>query len=181
MNYETRPPRRGLLPELPPEFSNHIARVEYAVFTNAKRSLAWQLFSDLSLWPKFCNLYENIRWHGTPWTPGSRLRIDVREPVNATVDRVLTVCMPPNHIAWINHVRGYTMEQWISFDAYQGGGTRVSTWIEVTGGEVSAHRSEDIRLLETVVEGWFDNFRAECDRIARSDQFKDIHYPTTTD
>jgi hypothetical protein len=167
MNYETRPPRRGLLPELPPEFTHHIARVEYAIFTKAKRSLAWQIFSDLSLWPKFCDLYENIRWHGTPWTPGSRLRIDVREPVNATVDRVLTVCMPPNYIAWINHVRG--------------GGTRVSTWIEVTGAEASAQRSEDIRLLETVVEGWFDNFSAECDRVADSDRFKHIHYPPTTD
>jgi hypothetical protein len=89
--------------------------------------------------------------------------------------------MPPNYIAWINHVRGYTMEQWISFDAYQGGGARVSTWIEVTGAEASAQRSEDIRLLEAVVAGWFDNFCAECDRVADSDRFKHIHYPPTAD
>ena len=61
------------------------------------------------------------------------------------------------------------------------GELRVSTWIEVTGAEASAQRSEDIRLLETVVEGWFDNFSAECDTIADSDDFKHVHYPPTTD
>jgi hypothetical protein len=73
------------------------------------------------------------------------------------------------------------MEQWISFDAYQSGGTRVSTWIEVTGVEASAQSKEDIRLLEAVVEGWFDNFTAECDRVADAAPFKPIPYPSATD
>jgi hypothetical protein len=172
MDYESRPLRRGLLPELSPELINHIARVEYVVFTRADCTLAWKLFSNIGLWPKFCHLYADIRWQGAPWTPGSRMRLEVGPPVDVTVDRVVTVCIPPHHISWINHVRGYTMEQWISIDPYQGG-TRVSTWIEVTGGELSSHRAEDMRLLKSVVIEWFENFRLECDRVAETEASTD--------
>lgn len=164
MDYETRPPRRGLLPELSAQFRNHIARVEYVVFTRADCRLAWKIFSDIKLWPQFCDLYTGLRWQGTPWRPGSRLRMELKDPVNAVVDRVVTVCMPPNHLAWINHVLGYTMEQWIAFEPYSGGGTRVATWIEVTGAELSKRGGDDIRYLKTIVSTWFDNFSAECDR-----------------
>ena len=166
MNYETRPPRRGLIPPPSPDFATHIARVEYAVFTKADCTLAWRIFSDISLWPRFWNHYESIRWQGAPWMPGSRLRIEVREPIDTVVDRVITVCMPPHNVAWINHVRGYTMEQWLSFDPYPGGGTKVSTWIEVTGAEVSLQGGKDISYLKSILAGWFENFANECDRIA---------------
>lgn len=174
MNYELRPPRRGLLPNLSPEVINHFARVEHTVFTKADPATAWKIFSDISLWPRFFNLYGNIRWQGTPWTPGSRLRIEINQPIQAVVDRVITVCMPPQHIAWINHVRGYTMEQWISIDPYQGGGTRISTWIEVTGADVSLRQSSDLDTLQTIVGTWFTNFALECDRVADSEGKKDI-------
>jgi hypothetical protein len=153
---------------LSPDFATHIARIEYAVFTKADCTLAWRIFSDISLWPRFCNYYDSIRWQGTPWTPGSRLRIEIREPMNAVVDRVITVCVPPHNAAWINHVRGYTMEQWLSLDPYLGGGTRVSTWIEVTGAEVSRRGGEDIKYVKRILASWFENFAAECDRIAAS-------------
>jgi len=167
MNYETRPPRRGLMPPLSADFETPIARVEFAVFTRADCSLAWRIFSDTSLWPRFSDLYGAIRWQGPAWTPGSRLRIEVHEPIDAIVDRVITVCMPPHKVAWINHVRGYTMEQWVSFDPYQAGGTKVSTWIEVTGAEISLRGGEDIKYLKSLLISWFTRFAAESDRAAR--------------
>jgi len=166
MNYEMRPPRRGLTPPLSPDISTDIARIEYVVFTKAERTLAWKTFSDISLWPRFSDHYGSIQWRGAPWVPGSRLRIEVRGLIEATVDRVITVCMPPHHFAWINHVRGYTMEQWVSFDPFQGGGTRVSTWIEVTGAELSLHGGKDLKIVKTILAGWFENFAAECDLLA---------------
>ena len=166
MNYEPRPPRRGLLPNLSSEILNSIARVEYSVFTKANCAIAWKVFSNIELWPKFCKLYKHVRWQGTPWRAGSRLRLDVGPPVNATADRVVTVCAPPHHVAWINHICGYTMEQWIALDPYNLGGTRVSAWIEVTGGDPLRDRAEDIRILQGVVSEWFDNFWRECDLVA---------------
>jgi polyketide cyclase/dehydrase/lipid transport protein len=166
MNYEMRPPRRGLPSNLSSNLLSPFVRVEYAVFTKAKPELAWKIFSDIESWPKFCSLYKNIRWQGAPWTAGSRLHIEIREPINAIVDRALTVCMPPHHISWISHVRGYTMEQWVSLDPAPGGGTRVATWIEVTGGTVSRDQALDLQQLKSVVSTWFDNFSLECDRAA---------------
>lgn len=166
MNYEMRPPRRGLPPNLSSNLLSQFVRVEYVVFTKADPELAWRTFSNIDLWPKFCSLYKNIRWQGAPWTAGSRLHIEIREPINAVVDRALTVCMPPHHISWISHVRGYTMEQWVSLDPSPGGGTRVATWIEVTGAGVSRDKELDLQQLKSVVSTWFDHFSRECDRLA---------------
>lgn len=166
MNYEMRPPRRGLPPNLSSDLLSQFVRVEYVVFTEANPELAWRIFSNIELWPKFCSLYKNIRWQGAPWTAGSRLHIEIREPISAIVDRALTVCMPPHHISWISHVRGYTMEQWVSFDPSPGGGTRVATWIEVMGGGISRDKELDLQQLKSVVGTWFDNFSLECDRVA---------------
>ena len=163
MNYELRPPRRGLSSNLSPELLGSIVRIEHVVFTKADPVLAWRIFSDLSLWPKFFPLYGELRWQGKPWTQGSRLRMEVRPPVNAVIDRVLTVCMPPHQIAWINHVRGYTMEQWVSIDPYQGG-SRIATWVEITGGEISPQKDEDLQMARAMIVSSFDNFARECDQ-----------------
>ena len=166
MNHEVRPPRRGLLPNLSPDIVNHTARVEVAVFTKAACAVAWKTLSDVSLWPRFCSAYKNVRWQGVPWMPGSRMRLEIGPPVDLVVDRVITVCTPPYHLCWINHVAGYTMEQWISVEPSQDGGSRVATWIEVTGGNPSRDRNQDMRLLQSLVEEWFSGLRKECDRVA---------------
>jgi hypothetical protein len=174
MNYEPRPLRRGLLPNLSSDIIASVARLEYSVFTRADCSLAWKVLTNVELWPKFCRLYKHIRWQGTPWTPGSRVRVDLGAPVNSTADRVVTVCSPPHHVSWINHISGYTMEQWVSLDPFNLGGTRVSVWIEVTGGDPSRDRAEDMRLLQSVVVEWFDNFWRECDLVAQQARSGDI-------
>ena len=165
MNHELGPPRRGLLPQLPLDVNSQIARVEYVVFTEADCALAWRTFSDLKLWPTFSDLYDSLRWQGSPWTPGSRLRLEIGKPFHTVVDRVITVCMPPRHVGWISHVRGYTMEQWVSFDPYSGGGTRVSTWIEITGAGLLVEEGRDVKIVKTLLASWFDKFVAECDRV----------------
>jgi hypothetical protein len=153
---------------LSPEPENPVSRVEYIVFTHADCALAWRIFSDLRLWPNFCDIYGEIAWQGTPWTPGSRLRIELQPPLNATANRVITVCTPPHQVAWINHVCGNTMEQWVSFDSYHGGGTRISTWIEVTGTELAVNGISFLTFLRRVLATWFENFALECDRVAGS-------------
>jgi len=67
-------------------------------------------------------------------------------------------------VAWINHVLGYTMEQWVLFDPAAGGGARVSTWLEITGSDFDVPGIE--RLIKRFMEDWFLNFCAECDRVA---------------
>jgi hypothetical protein len=143
-----------------------IVRVEYTRSTKADCGMAWRIFSDISRWHRFSDAYRNIEWQGEPWTPGSRLQIDLVKPVVARQDRVINICTPPRCVAWINHVLGFTMEQWVLFDPAAGCGTRVSTWIEITGADFDTCDIQ--KLVASLIEEWFVNFCAECDRIAAS-------------
>ena len=55
--------------------------LEYTVFTKASPSLAWEMFCDYRLWPRFSDVYGDICWSkGKPWTAGSRLKIEIVRP-----------------------------------------------------------------------------------------------------
>jgi hypothetical protein len=141
-----------------------IVRVEYSISTKADCALTWRIFTDCARWHRFTNAYRSLEWRGEPWVPGSRLQIEIVRPVVATQDRVITICTPPRCVAWVNHVMGYTMEQWVLFDPDAGGGTRVSTWIEITGADLEGHNIE--KMVAQFAADWLINFGAECDRRA---------------
>jgi hypothetical protein len=58
------------------------------------------------------------------------------------------------------------MEQWVLFDPYVGGGTRITTWIELTGAELCPDGHDMRDLVKGLLEKWFGNFCAECNRLA---------------
>ena len=136
-------------------------RLEYTVVTRAERELAWQVFSDWRAWRRFSNIYGDIRWtKGEPWKPGSRLQIEVVRPQHAIVDHVITVCTPPEFVAWIDHFCGQTMEQWVTFHALPGGGTSIHTWAEIVDGQ-------NLRgVVQDFITQWYDRFSNECDLLA---------------
>jgi hypothetical protein len=141
--------------------------LEYTGFTRADRAVAWKLFSDFRFWPGFSDIYGDIRWsQGKPWTPGSRLRIEIVRPVKAVVDHVITICSPAEQVAWIDHFLGNTMVQWVTFEALPDGRTRVHTWAEITGSTrtIAGHNCSD--LLRNFIRTWYDSFCAACDRLS---------------
>jgi hypothetical protein len=141
--------------------------LEYTAFTKASPSLAWELFSDPRHWPRFADVYGEIKWSkGKPWTPGSRLKIEIVRPVKATVDHVITVCSPPGQIAWIDHTMGNTMEQWLSFQALADGRTRVHTWVEITGAAPVLSDRKFSDFVRDFIRHWYDNFCSACDQLA---------------
>ncbi len=164
MNYEVRPPSRGLVSTACVEDHPEIVRIEYVVFTNADCALTWKVFSDCCSWPKFADIYKSVSWSGNPWMPGSRLRIEFCAPLNLAIDGVITVCVPPHQVAWLSHARGYAMEQWFSLAPYPGCGTRVSTWAELTGTHVE--RDTIGKQVKAVIAEWLENLALECDRAA---------------
>lgn len=143
-----------------------MGRIEFKVFTHGDCNLAWKIFSECEKWNRFLNAYGKVQWKGERWAPGSRLLIEIFYPIHATQDRVITICTPPRCVAWINHVFGYTLEQWVLFDPYPSGGTRVSTWIEIVGKALSVE-GQDIRaLIQDFVVRWYTKFAEVCDREA---------------
>lgn len=148
-------------------------RFEYAIITNASPTVAWQVFSDWNLWPKFSDHYGDIRWtKGEPWQEGSRLSIKAIKPVSVTLDHVITLCVPGEKVAWIDHALGTTMEQWVFFESHPDGGTRVRTWAEFTGliPLIAGRRIKDVLLAFT--RTWYTRYAAECDRVAREAENK---------
>lgn len=68
-----------------------MVRFQYGVTTKASRNLAWQVFSDCRRWNEFANIYGEVNWRGgRPWEAGSRLEIEILQPVKTVVDHVIT-------------------------------------------------------------------------------------------
>ncbi len=149
--------------ELPTQFF----RVEYKVVTRADRELAWKVFSDWGLWRRFSNIYGDIRWiEGKPWTPGSRLQIELLHPVRVVLDHAITACSPANFVAWIDHAYSDTMEQWVHFNSLPDGSTEIRTWADLTGPTAKIGGRDVRELLTDFIRTWYDNFSEECDRLA---------------
>jgi len=89
-------------------------------------------------------------------------------PLVATVDRVITACEPGQSIAWINHVIGYTMEQWLFFQPVVGGGARIFTWLEFVGPSEMIEGRSVQEVIEEYLQEWYESFQLECDRVALS-------------
>jgi hypothetical protein len=137
--------------------------------TKATPELAWKIFSNWKLWPQFSELYHEIRWTmGEPWQEGSRLSITAAKPLGVTLDHVITLCVPAEKVAWIDHAVGTTMEQWVFFDSQRDGGTRIRTWAEFTGMMplIAGRRIKDVLLEFT--QTWYDRYAKECDRAAET-------------
>ena len=52
------------------------------------------------------------------------------------------------------------------FDPYHGGGTKISTWIELMGVEFCVDGCDVREIVKGMLAKWFEEFCAECDRIA---------------
>src|SRR5438445_12744174 len=70
-------------------------RFQYCVTTKASCKLAWEVFSNWRRWNEFANIYGEVAWReGRPWEAGSRLDIEVLEPVKTVVSHLITNCSP---------------------------------------------------------------------------------------
>jgi len=162
-------PENGLSRQVPvPKSQSDSARISHTIFTRAQCDVAWKVFSNCNLWPGFSEIHgSNVQWHGAPWSAGSRLQFDIAEPEPTRVECVITLCAPPQCVAWIIHVCGHTFQQCVLFEPYMGGGTKITTWIELTNPDLGGGLTKVRLLLKPLLQTWFGNFTAECDHQAR--------------
>jgi hypothetical protein len=145
-----------------------IHKFRYEVVTKATAELAWEVFSNWRRWHTFSNIYGSLNWtQGTPWTEGSRLRIEVVQPMHMFIDHVITFCEPARKVGWIDNAFGVVMEQWVTFQKTLEGTTRVTLTGEMVGGEsVSVAGMSAAALVEEFTRGWYENFRTVCDELS---------------
>ena len=145
-----------------------ISKFKHEVVTKASAKLAWEVFSNWRRWHTFSNIYGSLEWtQGTPWTQGSRLRIEVIRPMHLFVDHVITFCEPGNKVGWIDNAFGVVLEQWVMFEKTVDGQTRVTVIGEVVGGEsININGKSAIDLIREFTEGWYENYRTVCDELS---------------
>jgi hypothetical protein len=142
-------------------------RFQYGVTTRASRARVWEVFSNWRRWNEFANIYGELHWReGRPWEAGSRLEIELLQPVNTVVSHVITSCQPAHKVGWIDHSLGVVLAQWVSFDEIAPKGTRVHTWGDIvhSGVEIAGRSAE--QLITNFTETWYENFRSACDQLA---------------
>jgi hypothetical protein len=144
-------------------------RFQYSVMTKASRRIAWQVFSNWQRWNEFANIYGEVEWReGRPWEAGSRLEIEVLEPVKTVVSHVITNCQPGQRLGWIDHSLGVVLAQWVSFEEHARKGTRVHTWGDIvhSGVKIAGRTAEQV--ITSFTETWYENFRSTCDQLAET-------------
>ncbi len=142
-------------------------RFQYSVTTKASRKLAWEIFSTWRRWNEFANIYGGVSWReGRPWEAGSRLEIEILQPVKTVVDHVITNCQPAHKVGWIDHSLGVVLAQWVSFEEHAGKGTRVHTWGDIVHSGVTIAGRTAEQLIASFTETWCENFRSVCDKVA---------------
>jgi hypothetical protein len=139
----------------------------YTVRTKATPALAWVVYSNWNLWPKFASIYGELAWsEGNPWEVGSRMTIEILRPVQAVVDHLIICCEPARELGWIDRALGLTMSQWVEFEGQPSGGTRVHTWGELSSSDLKVGGCTPAELLAVFTETWYENYRIACDELA---------------
>ncbi len=145
-----------------------IRTFQYEVVTRATSKLAWEVFSNWRRWHSFSNVYGSLTWkQGDPWTAGSRLLIEIVQPVHFFIDHVITFCDPARRVGWIDNAFGVAIEQWVTFETLPSSDTKVRLYGEMVGGEdmeIGGRNAFD-HIVE-FTRSWYENFRTVCDELA---------------
>lgn len=143
-------------------------KFSYEVLVKASPKLAWEIFSNWRRWHTFANVYGRLEWvKGEPWTVGSRLSIEILQPVHVIIDHVITHCDPAEKVGWIDHAMGVAIDQWVAFEPKNGSGTLVRVSGEIVGSELTFPNGT---TLETYVNeftrSWYEAYAEVCNQLA---------------
>src|SRR5580704_11796696 len=74
----------------------------YSVITKLPRGRVWSLLTDIANWPKFADIYSDLRWDGTPWAEGSAIVGRINYPIQVSGRYVIRECNPPALIRYLS-------------------------------------------------------------------------------
>ena len=148
------PPREDRAP-VPVSFS-------HSVVTKLPRENVWGLLTDITNWPKFSDIYSDLRWDGAPWAEGSMLVGQLNYPIVVSGQYVIRKCKPPELIRYLSqtHDAGFATERTISLEElHHGTRIRVEAFVvgepDTPGGAAAFLKSLTLR--------WLDELGRFCD------------------
>lgn len=143
-------------------FQEHMAAFSYSVMTKLSRERVWSLLTDITNWPKFSDIYTDLRWEGTPWAEGSAIVGQLNYPIVVSGRYVIKKCDPPALIRYLSQTQdaGFATERTITLEQLTEG-TQIRADAYVVGRPaIRGGASEFLRLLTT---RWFGEFARFCD------------------
>jgi len=120
------------------------------------------LLTDITNWPKFSNIYSDLRWEGTPWAEGSAIVGQLNYPIVVAGRYVIRECDPPALIRYLSQTKesGFATERTITLEKLTAG-TLIRADAYVVGSpQMPGGAPEFLRSLTT---RWFSEFARFCD------------------
>jgi hypothetical protein len=138
------------------------ASISYSVTTGLPIGRVWGLLTDITNWPKFSDIYSDLRWEGEPWKEGSRLVVQINFPIVVSGRYTISVWAPIVLIRYVFEpgMCGFAMAKTI----------RLNRLVEETSIEVTAHLEGEVEMagggsefLRQLTMRWLDEFARFCD------------------
>lgn len=143
-------------------------KFSYEILVRANPKLAWEIFSNWKRWHTFANVYGRLEWvKGEPWTVGSRLSIEILQPIRVVVDHVITHCDPGERVGWIDHAMGVAIDQWVMFESKDERGTLVKTAGEIVGADLVLPNGIPLeKFVNEFTRHWYEAYAEVCNQLA---------------
>ena len=140
-------------------------RFSYSVSTVLSRDGVWKLFAEIENWPKFSDVYDDLRWAGVPWTRGSWVLGSIHFPHPLPLRYVLETCQPGSLISYVAYSvdAGFATHRTVRFDQQQDH-TLIQVDSYIIGTPKFSVAEGSYGFLRMLTEKWFRDFASFCDQ-----------------
>ena len=140
---------------------------EFQIVIDCPMETVFSIYVDIDRW-RNRNLFGDIRWvQGEPWQPESRLRIETRQPIRATIDQVVQKFVANENVTYISHVLGITCETRVIFIPAGPNQTAITVAVHLVGSVSRALGFAVEPTIEKATKGFFEDLRRECEAAVR--------------
>ncbi len=136
--------------------------LSHSVTTKLPRKQVWNLLTDITNWPKFSDIYSDLRWDGPPWVEGSAIVGQLNYPIVVAGRYIIRRCDPPRLIRYLSQTRdaGFATERTITLEESQDGTLiRVEAFVVGNPGTPGGAQA----FLKSLTLRWFNEFASFCD------------------
>jgi Polyketide cyclase / dehydrase and lipid transport len=147
-----------------------------SVSTELDREHVWSLFSNIKNWLECSDVYEGLRWEGSPWATNASIVGRVRHNQNEKIRYVVEKCDPARLVSYVGHSydSGFASHRTIRFADREEGGTL----IEINYYSVCSLDSAEVgaKFVKWLTERWIYGFARFCEeRSASLDSLEPEH------
>ena len=139
------------------------AQLHCSVSTELDREQVWWLFSDIQNWVRCSDVYEGLRWEGTPWVTNASIVGRVRHNRNEKIRYVVEKCEPARLVSYLGHSydTGFASHRRIRFADHAGGGTLIGVSYYSVGSPDRAMFGQN--FVKWLTERWIGGFARFCE------------------